>query len=161
VSVEALAIIGAITGVVGALTGVASLGWQVVTHRSSGRLVNVNCAYTMPAVIGADGKPIFADDQVSIIVTNAGGAPVTITNYGVSIDGKKSGENLFVLAPTTFATRVPFVLEPGGTPAELMVGVDYLRQVHQERGIPFDRMRPWVALGDGRRIYSKRPVPLK
>jgi hypothetical protein len=88
---------------------------------------------------------------------NAGGAPVTVTNYGVSLDRK---ENLFVLAPSTFATRLPFVLEPGGTPAELMVPVDHLRQVHQERGIPFSRMRPWVDLGDRRRIYSKRTVPL-
>jgi hypothetical protein len=158
VSVEALAVIGAVTGIVGALTGVASLGWQLVTHRSSGRLVKVTCAYSMPARIGADGKPIFADDQVSVIVTNASGAPVTVTNYGVSLDRK---ENLFVLAPSVFATRLPFVLEPGGTPAELMVAVDHLRQVHQERGIPFSRMRPWVELGDGRRVYSKRTVPLK
>jgi hypothetical protein len=157
VSVEALAVIGAATGIVGALTGVISLGWQIVTHRRSGRLVNVNCAYAIPAQIGPNGQPIFAADQVSVMVTNAGGAPVTVTNYGVSLDRK---ENLFVLAPSTFATRLPFVLEPGGTPAELMVPVDHLRQVHQERGIPFSRMRPWVDLGDGRRIYSKRTVPL-
>jgi hypothetical protein len=112
----------------------------------------------MPAQIGPNGMPIFADDQVSVMVTNAGGAPVTVTNYGVSLDRK---ENLFVLAPSALATRLPFVLEPGGTPAELMVPVDELRHLHQEKGIPFTRMRPWVDLGDGRRVYSKRTVPLK
>jgi hypothetical protein len=74
------------------------------------------------------------------------------------MDGK---ENMFVTAPAAWSTSLPFVLEPGGKPAELLVPVDGLRQVHQERGIPFDRMRPWVDLGDGRRVYSKKTVPLK
>jgi hypothetical protein len=155
VSVEALAIIGAITGVVGALTGVASLGWQVVTQRRSGRLVNVNCSYAIPAY----GPP--GAHQVAITVTNAGGAPVTVTNYGVSMDGKQRKDNVFVMAPARWSTRLPFSIEPGGTPAELLVPVDDLRLEHQERGIPFDRMRPWVDLGDGRRVFSKRAVPLK
>jgi hypothetical protein len=121
VSVEALAIIGAITGVVGALTGIASLGWQVVTQRRSGRLVNVNCTYNIPAYVGPGGQPVFADDQVAIKVTNAGGAPVTVTNYGVSMDGKERKANLFVMAPVASSTRLPFSVEPGGQPAELMV----------------------------------------
>jgi hypothetical protein len=150
--VEALAIIGAITGVVGALTGVASLGWQVITQRRSGRLVNVTCSYDIP---------LRGDDQVAVKVTNAGGAPVTVTNYGVSLDGKERKENLFVTAPAPWSMRLPFSVEPGGQPAELLVPVDGLRHVHQERGIPFRRMRPWVDLGDGRRVYSKRTVPLK
>jgi hypothetical protein len=161
VSVETLAIIGAITGVVGALTGVASLGWQVVIQRRSGRLVDVTCSYHIP-VHGPPGAPQFRnDDQVAVKVTNAGGAPVTVTNYGVSMDGKQRKDNLFVMAPVPWSTRLPFSVEPGGQPAELLVPVDELRHVHQERGIPFSRMRPWVDLGDGRRVYSNRSVPLE
>ena len=159
-SVETLAIIGAVTGVVGALTGVASLGWQVVTQRRSGRLVDVTCAYHVP-VYGPPGAQQLGDDhQVAVKVTNAGGSPVTVTNYGVSMDGKTSGENLFVTAPVPWSARLPCLVEPGGKPAELLVPVDELRRVHQEKGIPFDRMRPWVDLGDGRRVFSKRTVPL-
>jgi hypothetical protein len=160
-SVEALAVIGAATGIVGALTGVVSLGWQIISHRGSGRLVNVNCANVFPAHIGPSGQPFIGDHQVAITVTNAGGAPVSVTNYGVSMNGKKSGENLFVTAPASWSTRLPYSVEPGGKPAELLIPVDSLRQEHQQRGIPFDRMRPWVDLGDGRRVYSKRTVPLK
>jgi hypothetical protein len=161
VSVEALAIIGAITGVVGAMTGVASLGWQVITHRSSGRLVKVTCAYAIP-VYGPPGAPQFRnDDQVAIKVANAGGAPVTITNYGVSTDGRKGQDNLFVMAPAAWSTTVPCSVEPGGRPAELLVPVNELRHLHEQKGIPFSRMRPWVDLGDGRRVHSKRTVPLK
>lgn len=158
---ETLAIIGAITGVVGALTGVASLGWQVVTQRRSGRLVDVTCSYHVP-VYGPPGFQEPGDDhQVAVKVTNAGGAPVTVTNFGVSMDGMKGEDNLFVMAPVPWSTRLPFSVEPGGKPAELLVPVDELRHVHQQRGIPFTRMRPWVDLGDGRRVYSDRTVPLK
>lgn len=59
---EALAIIGAITGVIGALTGVVSLGRQVVTHRRSGRLVNVNCSYSIPV----DGPPVSSNSAMTI-----------------------------------------------------------------------------------------------
>jgi hypothetical protein len=161
VSVEALAIIGAITGVIGALTGVVSLGRQVVTHRRSGRLVNVNCSYSIP-VDGPPGVQQLGDDhQVAVKVTKAGGAPVTVTNYGVSMDGTEGQDNLFVTAPVPWSTRLPCSVEPGGKPAELLVPVDELRHVNQQRGIPFSRMRPWVDLGNGRRVYSKRTVPLK
>jgi hypothetical protein len=161
VSVETLAIIGVITGVVGALTGVASLAWQVVNQRRSGRLVDVTCSYHVP-VYGPPGAPQFRnDDQVSIKVASVGGAPVTVTNYGVSMNGRKSGENLFVTAPVSWSTRLPFSVEPGGEPAELLVPVDALRQEHEQRRIPFHLMRPWVDLGDGRRVYSKQAVPLR
>jgi hypothetical protein len=149
VSVETLAIIGAATGVIGALTGVASLAWQVVTHRSSGRLVDLTCSYNVP-VYGPPGAQQLGDDhQVAVKVTNAGGAPVTVTNYGVSMAGGK--------ARTTFSLRHPFP-GPQSCPAqssrvessaELPIPVYDLRHVSKARGIPFSRMRPWVDLGDG------------
>jgi hypothetical protein len=57
--------------------------------------------------------------------------------------------------------QMPAVAEPGGEPVTLTVPVDQLRQAHRERGIPFRKMRPWVTLGDGRRVYSRKPVPLE
>jgi hypothetical protein len=98
---------------------------------------------------------------VAVKVTNAGGAPVTVTNYGVSMDGRKGQDNLFVTAPVPWSAKLPCSVEPGGKPAELLIPVYDLRHVSKERGIPFSRMRPWVDLGDGRRVYSRRPVPLK
>jgi hypothetical protein len=116
VSVEALAIIGAITGVIGALTGVVSLGRQVVTHRRSGRLVNVNCSYSIP-VDGPPGVQQLGDDhQVAVKVTKAGGAPVTVTNYGVSMDGTEGQDNLFVTAPVPGPRGCPVLSSPVESP---------------------------------------------
>jgi hypothetical protein len=133
----------------------------IVTHRRSGRLVNVTSSYAIPVYGYPHATHFRDDDQVSITVTNAGGAPVTVTNYGVSMDGKKRKDNLFVTEPPSWASSLPFSIEPGGKPAELLVPVDQLRQIHDQRGIPFERMRLWVDLGDGRRVYSKKAVPLK
>ncbi len=160
-STGTLAVIGAVTGIVGALTGVASLFWQIVVHRRSGRLVLVESSYMIP-VYGPPHAPEFHDDdQVAIAVSNRGGAPVTVTNYGVAMDGKRSKNNLYVMDRPVWGTTLPASVEPGGEPAQLLVPVAELRRAHQESGIPFRKMRPWVDLGDGRRVYSKKAVPLK
>ena len=160
-STGTLAVIGVITGVVGAMTGVVSLAWQIVTHRRSGRLVAVESSYIIP-VYGPHHAPAFHDDhQVAITVSNRGGAPVTVTNYGVAMGGKRSKNNLFVMEHPIWATRLPMSVEPGGEPVQVLVPVVELRRTHEEHGIPFRKMRPWVDLGDGRRAYSKNAVPLK
>ncbi|PZG01477.1 hypothetical protein [Micromonospora deserti] len=159
-STEILAIIGALTGVVGALTGVVSLAWQILVHRRSGRLVSVTSAYIM-RLYGPPHAPEYDDDQVAIIVSNRGGAPVTVTNYGVAMGGKGSKKNLFVTNPPAWATSLPAAVAPGGEPAQLLAPVADLMRVHEEHGIPFRKMRPWVDLGDGRRVYSKKAVPLR
>jgi hypothetical protein len=161
VSAETLAIIGAVTGIVGALTGIVSLIWQIVTHRRSGRLVLVKSSYTIP-VYGPSHAPEFRnDDQVAITVNNRGGAPVTVTNYGVAMGGKGSKNNLYVTDRPVWATRLPASVEPGGEPATLLVPVAQLKRFRQEHKIPYHKMRPWVELGDGRRVYSKNAVPLE
>lgn len=160
-STQTLAVIGALTGVVGALTGVLSLTWQVIAHRRSGRLVSVRTSYLIP-VYGPPGAPEFhGDDQVAITVSNRGGAPVTVLNYGVAMGRPSKGTNMFVLDRHQLTQQLPAVVEPGGEPVQLTISVDQLRRAHQERGIPFRQMRPWVDLGDGRRIYSRKPIPLR
>lgn len=157
-STETLALLGVITGAVGTMTGVVALAWQIITHRQSGCLVSVESAYAMP-VYGPTDAPWFEDDdQVVVRLINRGGAPVTVTNYGVSMDGKSNKRNLFVPAPPSWARRLPLTVEPGGQPAELYVPVADLRNAHSQHQVRYQKMRPWVELGDGRRIYSR---PLK
>jgi hypothetical protein len=85
--------------------------------------------------------------QVAITVTNAGGAPVSVTKYGVSMDGKACKDNLLVTVPVPWSTRLPFSVEPGGKPAELRIPVYELRHVHQERGVPFTECAPGSICG--------------
>lgn len=160
-STQTLALIGALTGGVGALTGALSLAWQIIAHRRSGRQVSVTTSYMIP-VYGPPHAPEFLDDdQVAITVSNRGGAPVAVLNYGVAMGRRSNGTNIFVVDRHPSGAQLPTVAKPGGEPVTLTVPVDQLRQAQRERGIPFRKMRPWVSLGDGRRVYSRKPVPLK
>lgn len=64
----------------------------------------------MIPVYGPHHAPEFHDDdQVAITVSNQGGAPVTVTNYGVAMGGKRSQSNLFVMELPIWATKLPVV----------------------------------------------------
>ena len=158
---ELIAIVGLVTGALGTMTGIASLIWQISAHRGTGRVVSVKTSYMMP-VYGPPHAPEFRDDdQVAIEVTNKGGAPVTVTNYGVRFGGRGSGTNLFVSDRHPASSALPAIVNPGGEPVQVMVPVADLRRISAGRQIPFSRMRPWVDLGDGRRVYANKSVPLK
>lgn len=160
-SAELFPIVGVLTGTVGALTGAASLIWQVSIHRRSGRLVSVVVSNVIP-VYGPRHAPEFRDDdQVALTVINRGGAPVSVLNFGVRIGRASQARNLFVVDPHPMSTPLPAVVEPGGQPVQVTVPVNELRRAERDLGVPFRQMRPWVELGDGRRILSRKPVPLK
>ncbi|GAA1748536.1 hypothetical protein [Aeromicrobium alkaliterrae] len=161
-SAEWLAWIGAGTGLLGAVTGVVSLAWQIVAHRSSGRLVKVEASYVIP-VYGPPHAPEFRDDdQVSVSVINRGGAPVSVLNFGVSISGRTHRQrNLFVPNRHAMSSPLPAVVDPGGEPVTVHIPVADLRRVRSEEGVPFTRMWPWVELGDGRKLFADKSVPLK
>ncbi len=76
----------------------------------------------MIPVYGPPHAPEFHDDdQVAIAVSNRGGAPVTVTNYGVAMDGTRSKNNLYVMDRPAWGTTLPASVEPGGEPAQLLV----------------------------------------
>ena len=152
-------VIGGVTGIVAAVTGVVALVWQVIAHRGSGRRVTVRSSYFIP-VYGPPNAPQFRDDDaVAITVTNRGGAPVAVTNYGVRIKRKpwplREHGNLFVIQRPSWATPIPAVVQPGGEPLTVLVPVADLRRLHNDEGVPYRRMRGWVDLGDGRRVQSE------
>lgn len=153
--------IGAAAGVVGAAIALLGIAQARVHFRGSKPKVSVACSYAIP-VYGPPGSPEFKnDDQVEISVRNAGGAPVTIVNYGVEIRRPKPTQNLLMLEPPKWATPLPHSLPPHGAPARLLVPVDHLRRVHREHGIAYGDMHPWVELGNGARVFAKASVPLK
>lgn len=71
-------VIGGVTGIVAALTGVAALAWQVIAHRGSGRRVTVRSSYFIP-VYGPSNAPEFRDDDA---------VAITVTNRGRDADGR-------------------------------------------------------------------------
>lgn len=148
----------ALAGVVAALVAVVTLWWQITVHRNAGHKVHVKSSYIMP-VYG--DMQLGDEDFIQMEVTNRGGKPVTVTNYAVGIGNRKSGTNMFVLRPPLWATRLPAVAEPGGVPIQLLIPVSELKKARHAKKIPFNKMTPWVELGDGRKVYSANPIPMK
>lgn len=155
---ETMANIGVVAGVLAVVVALATWLWQINVQRNSGRKVYVRSTYTMPIF---EDSEFHEDDFIEIAVTNQGGQPVTVTNYAVELKGRQKTENMWVLRPPVWATRLPSVVEPGGLPTKLLVPVSELRKAHMTKGIDFKRMVPWVELGDGRKLYSSNAVPLK
>ncbi|MFJ6300567.1 hypothetical protein [Pseudarthrobacter oxydans] len=147
----------AVAAVVAALAAVVTLVWQISVHKNSGHKVHVKNSYITPVY---EDMHLGDDDFIQVEVMNRGGKPVTVTNYAVGMGNRKSGTNMFVLRPPVWATALPAVAEPAGVPIKLLVPVSDLQKARHSKGIPFDKMTPWVELGDGRRIYSANPIPM-
>lgn len=152
-----LAVVGAATGLVGATTGIVSLGWQIRTHNRSGRVVKVEVANVFPTY-GEPGTPTASvgDHLIQVSVYNVGGAPVTVTNWGIVTP---EGDLLLANHPR-WSSRPPVEVTPGGTPAEFYYPAADLRNFHAEHDTPYAQMRPWVSLGDGRKVHADGGLPL-
>lgn len=138
---------------VGALTGVAGLIWQVLTWRRSTHRVRIRAAnsyFTYPG--GELGPP-----QVCVDVRNAGSGAVTIETWGISGAG---GGTLVPIQPHPQSASLPHRLESGSS-ASFYIDADALRRHSAERGVAFRRMRPWVRLGTGQRVVSRKGLLLK
>ncbi|WP_152650082.1 hypothetical protein [Demequina globuliformis] len=148
------------TGVVAALVAAATLVWQIRAHRLGGRRVKVRSVYSIP-IYGVEGdNPLRGDDQVAITVTNVGGMPVVVTGFGVRMGRSRHAHNMAVNIPHEISDRLPATAEPGGVPVQVAVPVVELRRAHDQGGVRYRDMRPWVRLGDGRKVFSRNPVPL-
>jgi len=132
---------------------ILSLTWQAWTWRNNGPVlrVEVNNSFTDALI---PGEP---EHYVCVQVINTGRAAASVTGWGVEMPG---GGNLVVLQPPYFSTKIPVRLEPHAR-ADFYVGADELRQRAAERGVALKRMKPWAQSATGKKVYSKRPVPLR
>jgi hypothetical protein len=137
----------AITGVV---LGVLSLGWQAWTWARSGPVVKVEASSSFPIYDGHMGE-----HHVSVKAINRGRAPATITGWGI---GFPDGGGLFVPTQLSWSTRLPHRLEPHSS-AEFHVEAEEVRRTAHQKGVPYDKLKPWVRLADGTTVESKG-VPL-
>lgn len=148
-------------GLVAAVATIVGLAWQIWSHHRHSRRISIQVSYAIP-IYGEPDKPVFLnDDQVSIDVTNRGDNAATVVSFGVAIGKRGALGNLTVTRPHAMCSKLPAKLLPGESPVQLAVPVEDLRRFHAESGVPYREMRPWVRLGDGRKISAKRTIPLR
>jgi len=151
-----VALVGLIIAVIGALTGIASLWWQIVTRRKGAHNVRVSVSSALP--VPSTG-PI-PDWQVCISPANIGAAPVAITGWGLEMPDKRG--SLVQTKYSPFSDTLPQVLQPG-TSISLFWPQEEVRLAISTHApdVKAASLRPYVRLGTGETIYARKPgVPV-
>lgn len=138
---------------VGAIAGLAALGWQVIVWSRSGHRVKVSSTNILP--VHPNGTA--GDWYVQVVATNIGRMPVTVHSWGIKLGD--TGERAYQFGGLPSDSLLPYRLEPGSR-AVFHVLSDEVRRLHHEKRIGFTAMRPFVSLATGTEIVSSKGVPL-
>jgi hypothetical protein len=138
---------------VGAITGAAALLWQVTTWRQSAHRVTVERASSVLfAPFGEMSEPL-----LGVTVRNIGAAPVTVTNWGVSLGRKRGG--MIVAVPMPMSATLPHRLEPGAS-MQVFAPMAAMTSQAAGQGVALRTLRVWAELGTGQTVRAKRGLPV-
>ncbi|GAA3013598.1 hypothetical protein [Microbacterium aurantiacum] len=149
-----IALVGLIIAVVAAVTGIASLWWQIVTRRRGAHNVKV----TAKAALVALSDDSVTEWQVNVRPANVGASPVSITGWGFELP--RDHGSLFQVRRDNISTPLPHLLEPG-TSINLFMSQEGVRDALRTNapGVEPSALRAYVTLGTGQTVYAKRGVP--
>jgi hypothetical protein len=151
-----VAIIGLVVAVVGALTGIGSLAWQIITRRRGAH--NVRLEISTALIANFDGT--VSDWQVCFAPTNIGAAPVEVSGWGLEMPKKRG--TLVQTRQVAASATLPHLLGPG-TSINLFWPQDHVRLALTTHAADLNAsdLRAFVRLGTGEIVYSrKRGVPV-
>jgi hypothetical protein len=141
-----MVIAGLILGIIGAITGVAALAWQIITWRQSGAVVAVTAHQAFPAYGDQLGEP-----HVNVSARNSGRSLVTVNGWGLRLP---NGRTMVNLNPVLWSSPLPHRLEPGADGSWYMPTHEIARFC-AEHGVRQQGMIAFVNLADGRTISAK------
>ena len=141
-----MVIAGLILGIIGAITGVAALAWQVITWRQSGAVVAVTARQAFPAYGDHVGEP-----HVNVSARNSGRSPVTVNGWGLRLP---DGGTMVSSNPVPWSSPVPHRLEPGAD-GSWFLPTHEIARFCAEHGVRQQDMIAFVNLADGRTISAK------
>jgi hypothetical protein len=136
-----------ILGIVGALTGVAALAWQVVTWRQGGAVVTVTAFQAFPTYGDQLGEP-----YVNVSARNSGRSPVTVNGLGLRLP---DGRAMVMPSLPSWSSPLPHRLEPGADGSWYMPTAEVARFC-ADNGIKQQGLIAFVQLADGRTITAKQ-----
>ncbi len=136
---------------IGALSGVGALAWQIVTWRRSGHRVRV----TRTRVYILNTVDTSSNELLCITARNVGTSAVSITGNGISF-GRRAGGLYF--GPMAESTTLPHRLEPGAE-ANFFAPAAGVQDAARRHQIELDRLRVYVTLATREQIQGKRGLP--
>lgn len=146
-----VALVGLVIAVIGALTGIVSLWWQILTRRRAAHNVRVSVSSSLP--VPAYGE--VPDWQACVSPANIGAAPVAITGWGLEMPNKRGSLVQTKFSP--FSEALPHLLQPGTSinlfwpQAEVRLAI-----ATHAPDLKASQLRAFVHLGTGEKVYAKR-----
>jgi hypothetical protein len=137
-----------VLAIIGAVTGVGSLAWQINTWNQSGPVITVTALQALPTYGDRVGDPL-----VNVTARNSGRSPVTITGWGLEF---LDGQTMVLMQQLRMSTPLPHRLEEGASGSWFIETKD-VRDECASRGIRYQDLCAFVNLADGRTIKAKRP----
>ena len=132
-------------GIVGTVTGVAALAWQVVTWRKSGAVVRVTATQAFLAYGGS------SEQYLNVTARNTGRSPVTVNGWGLRFP---DGRTLFFPNPAPWSSPPSYRLEPGADGNWYAPTAEVARSC-TEYSVRQQDMTAFVNLADGRTIIAR------
>lgn len=143
-----LSIVSLVVAVIGALTGIVALVWQILTRTRGAHRVSVRAIPNMMLFAGGAASGPY----INIEVTNRGAAAVQVQNWSILLPG---GNALMIAIPASFppSPALPYMLQPGTNVSFYSLASD-LHEAMSLDDLP--KARAVVVLGTGQRILGKR-----
>jgi len=154
-------------GIIGTVTGVGSLAWQVVTWRISGPVVKVTVVQHVPPPLWTpslladlareadlvDFEPREQSFPVTVVTAmNTGRSPITVTGIGLRT---RDGQDIPAGAFREGSGKLPFRLQPGTNGSWSFLTKD-VKYEGWKLGIEQLDLTAYVNLADGQIVYAKR-----
>jgi hypothetical protein len=149
-----LSIVSLVVAVIGALTGVVALIWQINTRTRGAHRVAVNVANS---VFVGPSSP----DGVMICVEaiNSGASPVKVTSWGFALPNRDG--TMAATIPFPHSAPLPHVLDPGTNAEFFMPAVQLGHGLRQRPSLKPSDLKAFVSLATGEKVFTKRRgVPL-
>lgn len=133
--------------IVGTVTGIGGLLWQVVIWKRSGPVVAVATNQSLPTYGDHVGDP-----WTCVSAQNSGRAPVTVTSFGLRFP---DGQVMAIVRPEAGSSELPYRLEEGAS-GSWYIETMAVEETCRTHGVDYTKLTAFVRLANGNIVYAKR-----
>jgi hypothetical protein len=136
-----------ILGVVGTITGLGALAWQVIIWQHSGPVVAVSAIQAIPTYGDHLGEQL-----TCVTARNSGRAPVTVSSWGLRFP---DGQVMVIRQPSAPSDLLPYRLEEGAS-GSWYIETAAVAETCRAHGVDYDDLTAYVNLANGQTVDAKR-----
>jgi len=136
-----------VLGIIGTVTGLGALAWQVITWQRSGPVVAVSAIQAFPTYGDRLGEQL-----TCVIARNSGRAPVTVSSWGLRFP---DGQVMFIRQPFAGSDVLPYRLEEGAS-GSWYIETAVVAETCRGHGVYYADLTAYVDLASGQTVDAGR-----